>query len=138
MSSPDVQPAAAEPTRRPHTWAAKFADAFRGLKWGVRGHSSFAVHFFFTAVVLLAAALLRCNVEDWCLLLLAVGLVLTAELFNSAVETLFRGLDHDTRERAWRCLDIAAAAVLLASFVAVIIGLLVFGRCLLSLYNQEP
>jgi hypothetical protein len=40
-------------TRR--SWRAKFAAAFRGLKLGVRGHSSFFVHFFFAALVLAAA-----------------------------------------------------------------------------------
>src|SRR3954449_10064909 len=99
MAGPDVEttePWAEPQPRRP--WRSKFADAFRGLKFGIRGHSSFAVHFFFTALVLVAAAILRCNIEEWCLLMLAVGLVLTAELFNSAVETLFRELDPALRE----------------------------------------
>ena len=52
--------------------------------------------------------------------------MLTAELFNSAVETLFRGLDAETRERAWPALDISAGAVLLASLTASVIGLLIF------------
>ena len=52
--------------------------------------------------------------------------MLTAELFNSALETLFRGLDEPTQERAWPALDIAAGAVLLASFVAVVVGMLIF------------
>src|SRR4051812_15438264 len=73
---PTLEPTPAVRPRR--HWRAKFGDAFRGLKFGIRGHSSFAVHFFFTAVVLLAAAVLRCSLEEWCLLLLAVGLVLTA------------------------------------------------------------
>src|SRR5262249_18406582 len=118
--------AADEPRRPRRSWAAKFRAAFRGLKWGVRGHSSFAVHFFCTAVVLAAAAVLRCDLVEWCLLLGCIGAVLTAELFNSAVETVFRGLDEATGERVWPCLDIAAGAVLLASLVASVIGGLVF------------
>src|SRR5438105_1617079 len=72
-------------------WRHKFRDALRGLKLGVRGQSSFFVHFFFAVLVLAAAIVLRCPLEQWCLLLLSMGLVLAAELFNSAVETLFRG-----------------------------------------------
>src|SRR5579884_910352 len=105
-----------EPRQRPRRpWRAKFRDALRGLKLGVRGHSSFFVHFFFTALALAGALVLRCSLEQTCLLLLCIGLVLTAELFNSAVETLFRGLDEITRERCWPALDIAAGAVLFAS-----------------------
>lgn len=110
------------------SWKNKFRVAFRGLKLGIRGHSSFSVHFFFTALVLVAAVVLRCGVLEWCVLLGCVGLVLTAELFNSAIETLFRGLDETTKERVWPCLDIAAGAVLLASLLSAVIGTVVFGR----------
>ena len=65
----------------------------------MRGHSSFFVHFFFTALVLAAGFALRCTPTQWCLLLGCIGLVLTAELFNSAVETLFRGLDEQAQAR---------------------------------------
>lgn len=117
--------------RRP--WRAKFRDAFRGLKLGIRGHSSFFVHFFFTALALAGAVVLRCSLEQTCLLLLCIGLVLTAELFNSAVETLFRGLDEITKERCWPALDIAAGAVLLASVAAAIVGGSVFASRVLFL-----
>ena len=118
--------------RRP--WRAKFGDAFRGLKLGIRGHSSFFVHFFVAALVILAAVVLRCSLEQWCILLLCIGLVLTAELFNSAVETLFRGLDDATRERAWPALDVAAGAVLLASLSAIVVGVAIFGWRLLQMF----
>ena len=98
---------------------------------GIRGHSSFAVHFFFAVLVTIAGIVLGCQLLEWCLLVFAIGLVLTAELLNSAIETLFRGLDQDTRERSWQALDIAAGAVLMASFIAVVIGAAVFIRRIL-------
>jgi diacylglycerol kinase len=113
--------------RRPRRrWRDKFREAFRGLKLGVRGHSSFSVHFFFAALVLAAALVFRCDRVEWCILLGCIGMVLVAELFNSSVETLFRGLDEATRDRAWPALDIAAGAVLLASITASVIGAIVF------------
>ncbi len=118
------EPAASPRRRRP--WRAKFRDAFRGLKLGVRGHSSFFVHFFVAALVLAAGGLFGCLPWEWCVLLGCIGLVLTAELFNSAFETLFRGLDEATKERVWPALDIAAGAVLLASVTAGAVGLLIF------------
>ena len=112
--------------RRRRSWRDKFRAAFRGVKLGIRGHSSFFVHFFFAVLVVAAAIVLKCESLQWCLLLGCIGLVLIAELFNSAVETLVRGLDEETRSRVWPCLDIAAGAVLLASFVAVVIGSIIF------------
>ena len=122
----DPMPDPPETPRPRRTWAAKFGTALHGLKLGVRGHASFSVHFFFAALVLVAATVLQCDLVQWCLLIACIGGVLTAELFNSAVETLFRGLDFETRERTWPALDIAAGAVLLASLTASVIGLVVF------------
>lgn len=126
-----------DPAPKRRRWRAKFRDALRGLKLGIRGHSSFFVHFFSTALVLAAAGMLRCSIEQWCLLLLCIGGVLTAELFNSALETLFRGLDEASQERAWPSLDIGAGAVLLASVVAVIVGVLVFAQRLSQILWRE-
>lgn len=124
--------------RLPPRWGRKFATAFRGIKLGIRGHSSFFVHFFFAALVLAAAVVFSCTLEQWCLLLGCIGLVLTAELFNSAIETLFRHLDEETRQRAWPALDIAAGAVLLASLTASLIGLLIFLSRLASFLGPHP
>jgi diacylglycerol kinase len=113
-------------SRSARPWSHKFGEAFRGMKRGIRGQSSFFVHFFFAALVVAGAIVLECSPAQWGLLLICTGMVLMAELFNSAVETLVRGLDEATRERVWPCLDIAAGAVLLASITAAIVGCLVF------------
>lgn len=113
---------------RSRRWRDKFREAFRGLKLGVRGHSSFSVHFFFAALVLAAALALDCNWLEWCLVVGCVGAVIAAELFNSAIETLFHGLDADTKGRIKGCLDIAAGAVLAVSITAATVGAIVFGR----------
>jgi len=123
------------PAKPRRTWRAKFGDAFRGLKLGIRGHSSFFVHFFFAALVLAAGIVLRLGAMEWCLLLGCIGMVLTAELFNSAIETLFRGLDDATKTKTHTCLDIAAGAVLMASIVAAVIGTIIFISRLMALLN---
>src|SRR6201993_2184815 len=137
LRRPTLSAEMAEPDRpRPRrSWVFKFRCAFRGLKLGVRGHSSFSVHFFFAALVVVAALVLRCDVLEWCILLGCIGLVMTAELFNSAVETLFRGLDEATKQRVWPCLDVAAGALLLASLVSAVIGTIIFVRQLLNGLN---
>jgi diacylglycerol kinase len=138
LSTPTLPPEPMTPLRPRRPWRDKFRDAFRGLKLGIRGHSSFSIHFFFTALVLAAAIALGCELLEWCILLGCIGLVLTAELFNSAVEVLFRGLDEPTRERVWPCLDIAAGAVLLASITAAIVGGLIFLFKVAHLFELLP
>jgi diacylglycerol kinase len=128
---------AADPPRprKARRWRDKFREALRGAKLGIRGHSSFFVHFFFAALAVAAALVLGCEVLEWCLIVGCIGLVLTAELFNSAIETLFHGLDAETKARTHGCLDIAAGAVLFAGLTAAVIGVLVFGRRVLMLLH---
>jgi diacylglycerol kinase len=121
-----------EPDRpKPRRWRDKFAEAFRGVRLGVHGQSSFFVHVFFAALAVAAAVILECDRVDWCLVVGCIGLVLTAELFNSSIELLFKGLDPEARDRVYGCLDIAAGAVLVASLTAVVVGGIVLGRRLL-------
>src|SRR5262249_53100621 len=117
---------ATAPRKPPRGWCRNFADALRALPFGIQGQSSFCVPFFIPALLLAAATVLRCPIQDWIILLLCIGMVLTAELFNSAMETLFHGLDERTKSRCWKALDIAAAAVLVASITAAVVGVLVF------------
>ena len=77
---------------RPRSWWKKFADAARGLGQGTQGQSSFLVHIPAGIAVLGLAAYLALPLAQWCLLLLCVGMVLAAELFNSSLEQLARSI----------------------------------------------
>jgi diacylglycerol kinase len=125
-----VRPDLAEPipAHSPRTWRAKFREACQGIKLGVRGQSSFFGHFFAATLVIVAAVTLQCDLTEWCLLVGCIGLVMTAELVNSAIETVFRGLDAAARDKNVAALHIAAGAVLMASGTAAIIGLIILGK----------
>ena len=131
--APDAPPRGKKARR----WRDKFREAARGVKLGVRGHSSFSVHFFFAALAVVAAAVLGLGPVEWCLVLGCIGAVFTAELFNSAVETLFHGLDDESKGRIRGCLDIAAGAVLVAGLTAAVVGAIVFGQRVLELVQHR-
>lgn len=128
LLKPDDRADGRRPVRRRRRWKDKFREAFRGIKTGVRGHSSFFVHIFFAALVVTAAAVLQCDLIEWAVLLGCIGAVFTAELFNSAIETIYHGLEPAEKARIKASLDIAAGAVLVAAITAAIIGLMVFGN----------
>ncbi len=109
-------------------WPSKFADAFRGVGLAAREERSFRVHLVVAVLVLIAAAGLRCEPVEWCLLVGCVGAVFAAETFNASIETLFHALDDATKARMTGCLDRAAGAVLLTAGTAVVIGAIVLGR----------
>ncbi len=112
---------------RGRSWVEKFRDAFCGMKDGVRGQSSFFVHFFCAGVVILAGGVLRIDTQsEWCLLLLCITLVLCAEMFNSALESLARAITDELNPHIATALNISSAAVLVASIGAALIGALIF------------
>lgn len=113
-------------------WRRKFRDAFRGQKRGFRGESSFFVHFFAAAAVVVAAAALGADRVEWCLLLVCITGVLTAEMFNSAIERLAKAIDENYNPHLRDALDIGAGAVLTAAVGATVVGVVVLGRLILS------
>lgn len=117
---------------RARTWSRKFADAFRGLGRAIRTQSSFAVHLGLAVAVVAAGAVCRVPAWEWCLLTLAIGLVLMAEIFNTAIESLARAPGSRRHPRFRDALDMASAAVLVAAIAAAIVGMIVFGPRLLA------
>ena len=109
------------------TWSRKFADAFRGLWRAVRTQSSFAVHLGVAGAVVAAGAFFRITAGEWSLVVFAIGLVLMAEIFNTAIESLARAPGSRWHPRFRDALDMASGAVLLAAITAAVIGLIVFG-----------
>lgn len=109
------------------SWSHKFRDAFRGLRRAFRTQTSFFVHVWVAVAVVVAAALLRVSLVEWGLLATAIGIVLVAEIFNTAIESLARAIDVGRHPRIRDGLDIASAAVLVSAATAVVIGLLVLG-----------
>ena len=121
-----------EPPRR-RTWADKFADAFRGLVRAARTQPSLAVHAAVAVAVIAAAAGCRAAAWEWAFLVMAIGLVIAAETFNTAIESLARGPGSRRHPRLRDALDISAAAVLVAAATAAVVGLIVLGPRLLGL-----
>ena len=109
------------------SWLEKFRDAFHGVKEGVWGQRSFFVHFTVAALVILIAAVLQTDtLAEWGVLLLCITVVLTAEMFNSALESMARAITEEIDPHIGAALDIGSAAVLVASIGALIVGVIVF------------
>ena len=64
-------------------------------------------------------------------ILFAIALVIGLEIMNSAVEDLVDLVTQERKPLAGKVKDLAAGAVLFASVIAVIIGIIVFRKYLL-------
>lgn len=96
--------------------------ALQGLKLAFTRERSLQTQVLAAAVVMLALLFIRPAPLWWALLALAAGLVLVAELLNSALETLIDHLHPEAHPVIGAAKDIAAGAVLLASVIALVVG----------------
>ena len=103
-----------------------FRYAIRGVGKVIKYENNAKVHLMATVAVIAAAFYLKISFRDWCLLLIAIALVWITETINTAIEKLVDLVSPNQNEKAGTIKDIAAGAVLIASIIAVTIGVLVF------------
>lgn len=82
------------------------------------------------------AAYFRLSRTEWAMLVLAICLVLIAEIINSAVERVTDVLKPRINSYVKEIKDIMAAAVLLASLTAIIVGIIIFWPHAFTLLNN--
>jgi diacylglycerol kinase (ATP) len=96
--------------------------ALAGLRIALQRESSFRTHVLATLVVLMALMITHATAVWWAIGVMATGLVLVAELLNSALETLADRVHPEKHPEIRVAKDMAAAAVLVASIVALVIA----------------
>ncbi len=103
-----------------------FRFAYNGIKHCARSENNFRVHLLATVAVLLAGFYSKLSEIEWCMIVLAIGLVLVTEMVNSAIEKLVDLVSSEQNSKAGLVKDMAAGAVLVAAIAACIIGGIVF------------
>lgn len=106
-----------------------FIYAWEGLAWAWRHQRNLRIELLVGLAAFLLALVLGTDPTP---ILIVSTLVITLELLNSALEALVDLVSPDIHPLAKRAKDVAAASVLLAAFVAVLVGLLRLGPPLLA------
>ncbi len=105
-----------------------FYHAIHGVGVGLRGQRNLRIHLVAAVAVVIAGFYFSIDTIGWLALVIAMGLVISTELMNTALEHLVDiAAEGQYRLSARLAKDTAAAAVLVSSIVAVAIGLIVFG-----------
>ncbi len=116
--------------RDPNSLASKyirsFGYAFSGIKKVFLAERNFRFHTLAAILVVSLGFILNITITEWLFVVLAIGLVITAEALNTAIEKLVDMVSPQKNTNAGWIKDVAAGAVLLASICALVIGLLVF------------
>ena len=103
-----------------------FSYAWKGVKVMFGQHPNFKIQLFFACLAIILGIVFSISLLHWCVILICIGLVLALETLNSAIEYLVDLVHPEFHPLAGRIKDLAAAAVLIFSFISLIIGLISF------------
>src|SRR3989338_8967427 len=107
-------------------YSEKFLNAFRGLYVVSQTTRHLFVHITSTLIVIVFGFFLKVSSLEWIALVFAIGFVFVSEALNTAIEIDIDLTSPEYHPYARDTKDVAAAAVLLSVFVAIIVGLIVF------------
>lgn len=109
-----------------------FQFAFSGFFYVLKTQKNAWLHLAATVIVVLLALWLQIDRLDWLAILLVIGLVWMAEFMNTALEVIVDLASPEKHPLAKVGKDVGAASVLIAAFLAVIIGVIVLWQPLLE------
>jgi diacylglycerol kinase (ATP) len=105
--------------------AQSFKHAFSGWWYVVRTQQNAWIHALATVVVVGLGLWLVLDLRDWAIVILAIAMVWIAEFLNTALEAVVDLASPQAHPLAKVGKDVGAAAVLIAAFSSILIGLLI-------------
>lgn len=110
-----------------------FIFAFKGLIIFFREELKAKIHLAAAILAITLGLLLHISLGEWIAICIAIGLVFTFEIINTAIEKIVDLVSPDHHKLAGDAKDLTAAAVLISSLTALGIGLIIFIPYLLNL-----
>lgn len=114
-----------------------FGHAFAGIGHGLRTQANLRIHLVAAIAVSIAGLLLQISTIEWAILVVTIMIVMSAELFNTAIEAVADRVGSEPHPLSKIAKDTAAGAVLIGAIGSVIVGLLIFGPRLLALISAR-
>ncbi len=102
-----------------------FRYAFQGIWWLIREEHNSWIHLAFLVILIPAGFILKLSATEWTLIVLCMGLVLSLELVNSAIERIADKIAPGQDPDIGKIKDIAAGAVLIAAIASAVVGLVI-------------
>jgi diacylglycerol kinase len=115
---------------RPHkrwTLGASFGYALSGLWYAIRTQLNMRIHLSVSVAVLTLGLYVGLEWTQWAVLVLTIGAVLIAELFNTVAEAALDATTPYYHPLVKIAKDVAAGAVLMTALLSVLVGLLILG-----------
>ena len=119
------------------TFTNTFKNARKGMRLSIKSERNIRIHLFIAALVIVTAFCLNFSINKFCILFLTIAAVISAEMFNSAIEFSLDAIFHNRYSRmVGMAKDIAAGAVMVVSICAIMIGVLLFAPPIIALFAK--
>lgn len=105
-----------------------FGYALKGMGIAFREQLNLKIHFLAVAVVIGGGIFFGLNTMEWAIIFVTFGLVITAEMLNSAIEYLVDLVSPNYNVQAGKVKDVSAGAVLVSAITATIVAAFIFGN----------
>jgi Diacylglycerol kinase len=115
---------------------ASFKNAFAGLNHTLRTQRNMRIHFIMAVLALIISLYLKISRLELLMVFFSIFLVISMELFNTAVEIIIDMISSEYRIRAKIVKNVSAAAVLVAALNALIVAYLVFADKFVSFLER--
>jgi len=103
-----------------------FKYAWQGIRACVGYEQNLDFHILVMVLVIIAGIVFSISPMEWVVVVLCFGMVISAELFNSAIERLTDIASPQWLPLAGKVKDIAAGAVLVTAIASAVVGLIIF------------
>ena len=103
-----------------------FSFSISGLKYAYKYEQSMFVHVIATICVITANIIFKVQPIEWLITVLAIGMVLAAELINTAIEAIVDMVTLEFHPLAKIAKDCGSAATFVLAVMAAIIGVVVY------------
>lgn len=112
-----------------------FKFAFEGIKYTLKNEQNMGIHFVIAFFVVIFGIIFKLTLIEWLFIIVAIGLVLAAELINSAFEATVDFISLERHPLAKIAKDTASGAVFILALIAAIIGMFIYIPHLLELFK---
>lgn len=104
-----------------------FKNARKGFRLVLKSELNIRIHVAIATLVIFLALFLKFSALEFCILLFVIGLVIVAEMLNTAIEFTLDSIYHNRYSRmVGMAKDISAGAVMFATIISVLVGIILF------------
>lgn len=115
-----------------NSFLKSFTYAIKGIQLSLKDRNK-KVLIACAFITIILGFVFKITITEWSIILICIGVVLSLEMVNTAIERLVDLVEPNHHPKAGAIKDISAGAVLVFSIISAVIGVMIFGKYILAL-----